>query len=388
MSYSCTTQPERLPIVTGEDCLITNRGTDEIILGQSPSSLIAYGTAIPPGSSVLYDLSKERWIAACSGTQKYDILRGGKSALPSSTEIATQILNSDLSTQIGDKTSGAILSSNLSGQIADDILRRGTRVIDVPTLSTWGPIDHYPYTFKGVNILDLTDAQSIAISWRWEVLSASNLASFGELTVSWWSDLYGQVPFGVDVYEIAAPNINTPGTLGKSESAVIHLPVKAPGMSLAFKGIPDPGASGRALASGYTLKSYRLTPRETWASDNASDRILGFANKTGLAGGGTASIYFPFSPYDGLIEIHGWCSGTATTNTHMRFGYGSESFTRHIGGGSPPMEDVLFFPVGGLGAWTSRQVSGSSRRPIYVQFFNAEAGAKDFSAWITCDTFA
>lgn len=385
MSFTCTTHPERLPIIS-EDCTIFNRGDADIVLGADASTLYPYGSVLTPGSNIQMDLSKQRWIGACTGTQKYDILAGGRSSTPSSTEIATQLIDSGLSNDIGSSVAQEILDSNLSGAIANSLLLTGTRIIDAPTNTQWGPIDHFEYTFLGVAIQDLTDAQSVSISWKWEVLTALNLSSWGELTVDWWSDIYGGTSYGTDVYEIAGPNINTPGSTGASDTGIITMPVKAPGMSLSFRGKPDPGTPGRIRCSGSTLKSYRVTPRTQWSTVAAADRILGYATALAVAGGGGVSLATPFAPYDGQVELHTWCSATATENSHVRIGNGSDSWARRIGVVSPPMEDVLFYPIGGVGAWTSRQVSSATRRPLYVRFFNAEAAARDFAAWVTCTT--
>lgn len=385
MSYSCTTHPERLPLIN-EDVTIFNRGEADIVLGSDASTLYAYGSVLSPGSNIQIDLSKQRWIGACTGTQKYDILEGGRSSTPSSTEIATQLIDSGLSTGIGQAVAANILESNLSGQIATDLLLTGTRIVDKPITVPFGPIDHYDYTFLGVPIIDMTDAQSVAIAWNWEILTALNASSFGELKVQWFSDVYGSVSFGTDLFEIAAPNINSPGTTGISDTGIIQLPVRAPGMSIGFLGKPDPpGTAGRIRAQGSVMKSYRITPKAQWGTDAGSDRILGYAQSTGLAAG-ALSTATAFAPFDGQVEIHAWCNNTNTVNSHVRIGYGSDSWGRQIGGANPPMEDVMYLPLNNFGAFISRQVSSATRRPIYVKFFNGEAVARNFSAWVTCST--
>ena len=388
MPYSCTAQPERLPIVTGDSVLVVNRGDDVILLGHDSSTIRTYGTPIPPGANVLMDLSKPRYICACSGTQTYDLLQGGQSSTPSSTEIATQLIDSGLAGDIGSSVAQEIINTNLSGQIATSLLLTGTRIVDKPITTPFGPLDHWGYNNIGVPIQDLTDAQTVTISWEWEVLTAQNLSPFGELTVAWWSDIYGTVSFGEEYFEMAAPDINNPGTVGITPRGVITLPVKAPGMSLSFNGRSDPpGGLGNVRASGSILKSYRVTNRTQWQTDAAGDHILGFASAVGVPNTGSQlSSAIAFAPFDGAVEFHAWCSSTGTVNSHVRLGWGSESWARPISGSNPTMEDVIFFPNNAFGAWTSRQFGGGSRRPMYVRFFNGESGARNFTAWITVNS--
>lgn len=380
MSFSVTTHPERLPVIP-EPTLVINRGTDDILLGDNSSSIVAYGAHIPPNGNLIYDLSRQRWIAAKSGTQTYDLLPGGASAIPGSLAIANDILNSGLAASIASLTTTDLLASGLSAQIATQVLNTGTRVIDVPVTSSWGFLDHAGTT----GIFDVTDAQSFVIPWFWTNINAANASNFGELTLTWYDTAGGANIVGKDVYEIAG-DLNSPGTTFTTETGYIRGPCMGGGLQMSFLGKPNPpGGLGFIGAAGKLIKSYRMAPISKWSTDASADRIL-LTNLQSGVGASAASSFVKAAPYDGLVEIHCWCAQVAAgTTTHVRFGWGSDTFPT-----SPVFRDVMFFPQSSTlaGTWISRQVSGGSRRPMWFQFFNGEAAARDFTVTLTCPTLA
>jgi hypothetical protein len=394
MSYSCTTRPERLPIIP-EPTLILNKGTDDILLGNDAGSVRTYGAHIPPNGNLIYDLSKQRWITANTGTQTYDLLPGGASAIPGSLAIAndivasglaaaiasqttTQIVASNLAANIASQTTADIIASSLSNQIATQVLNTGTRVIDVPVTFGWGPLDHNQTT----SIFDLTDAQSFTIPWNWQTLSAANLSQFGQITLTWFDTAAGVNTVGTDVYEIGG-DLNNPATIATWETGYISGPCRGGGLRIGFNGTVAPGGTGRIRAQGTLVKSYRLAPIARWMTDASSDRVLINVRQLGVAAGGTSQFVLA-APYDGLVEIHCWIAATAATTSHVRMGWGSDTFYD-----ASVKWDVMYFPQNqGFGAWVSRQVSGGSRRPMWFQFFNGEAAARDFKVWVTCPTMA
>src|SRR5712691_4962896 len=319
MSYSVgSTAYERLPVIE-EMCLIVNNGTADIILGNTPSELKPYGTHIQPNNNLLYDLSKQRYIIAVSGSQLYDILPGGQSSVPGSAAIVSGIISSSLATDIATK----VVASSLSQDVATNVLNTGTRVIDQPTTTTWGPLDDGGNT----SIFDMSNAQSYFLPWAWTNTSAANLSAFGQLTLAWYDTVAGGQQTFADQFEIASTNINVTGTIMTSIRGYIIGSCKGNGLKIFFDGTPvGSGGAGRISASGALVKSFRLSPIDKWLTDDGIDRVLGTASANGIVTG-TQSNYFAFSPYDGIIELNAWMSNTATANTgFIQYGWGSTQF--------------------------------------------------------------
>lgn len=381
MSYSVGIQPEQLPIIQ-ESTLIINQGGVELLLGNSRGVLSSYGAKLAPGDSLVYDLRTQRYIASSSGLCQYDILPGATAAVPGATSIASELTASGLANAI----SASVVASSLATDVAAQVLATGTRVIDVPTTTAWGPLDHGGSSA----IFDVTDAQSVVIPWSWAVSSVANLSAWGALTVNWYADIAGTISCGSDVYEMGG-NLNTPGTVLTSETAFIRTPCKGAALKFTFTGTPAPGAVGRISASGNLVKSYRLNPINRYETDLSGDRVL--KNFTIIALGALAlSPFILCSPYDGPLEITANASSVTLAGgvpSFVQYGWGSTQWPVSAVAGRKPYTQVFFPQAAAAGeSFLTSILRASSRRPLWIRFGNSSGAAVDFTVNVICSTLA
>ncbi len=327
--------------------------------------LQAYGAQLAPGNSTVYDLSKQRWIASAFGSQIYDILPGATASIPGASTISDQLL-----------------ASGLSQQIASAILLTGVKSLDVPVATNWGPLDGNSPGGSSA-IFDLTNYQSIIVSWSFSVLSAANLSPFGQLTLTWYNDLAGTTIVGTDVFEMAG-NLTTPGTILTTTKGYIRMPVRGTGLKFTFLGTGvAPGAAGRINASGTLISSLRPIATTQWYTDASADRVLLNIDKAAVPAGGDSSFWWA-EPYDGQITIGGWVDAIA--GSYLRFAWGSPMWGAAANRGKQ-IVSLATAQGGGPLVGFQNNLPGT-RRPIWGVCHNQDAAVHDFHVSIVCSSLS
>lgn len=317
--FSCTTQPERLPVIddpTG--CLILNRGTADILLGDSSSEIKAYGTRLSPGQNVVYDLSKERWIASTSGSQSYDILPGASSGVFGSN-------------------SAILLKSNLVGTVA--------------------PVNSGTSDVSGYNSL------LIALKYDGQ-LTGPPLTDFMQFQFLWYDSdgftnpLTGLIadPIWVDTFEI---NSEVPGSQFVGKWTFVNTPIRG-----SFLQILSNTGTGGAATPTVKFKIYgsqRNTTKFVLWQDMPS--FQGTDLTLGALGGTLAQPAFPCGVGSGPFIFTGaaaWGAGAAANSVcRLRFSFGST--------GLGPADLNLTNVAGGAITVSQAFSALLARRPLTVQ---------------------